>query len=126
MPFNGVKLIQAHVNQRAVIECYVNGLSKVRPIVPTDCQPSCSLSQFLYSDGGNQLLDVKQANLVCKRCEQFQEAASQAVMLVGINRADSAQDALKDGGIFKTASAHFQESVAALHVSSWALEEEMS
>lgn len=124
--FNGIRLIQAHVNQRAVIECYVNGFSKMKPVVPTDCQANCSLSQCLHGgDGDLQWLDIKQANRVCKSCEQFQEAASQAVMLVGINRADLAQEALQEGGLFKTASAHFQEGIATLHVSSWRLEEDL-
>jgi hypothetical protein len=116
-PFNGIRAIQAHLDQKSRVEDYVNGNTKVKVAELLSCHSDCALGKWLHDDGGipkdKALLDA-----VERSCEEFQEAAVQAMLLVDMDKPDLAKAAIQDGELFHDASERFQQSLAELHIES--------
>ncbi len=113
--FNGIFAIQAHLEQRSRIEEYVEAKSRDVINFPTSCNSDCLLGRWMVSAGATQGADVGLLDRLCTNCEDFQEAAAQAILLVSMGKSESARGALREGELFAEASERFQEGLAKLH-----------
>jgi len=116
-PFNGIRAIQAHLDQRARIEDYVNGKLQEPLNVPTTCHAECLMAKWLHGEGGIHCTDKNLLDSVCKSCEVFLQAAEQAVVLASIGKTEMAKAALQVGQRYSEASEEFQQNLAELHLS---------
>jgi hypothetical protein len=114
--FNGIGAIQAHLDQRSRIEDYVNGESQAKPDVPMYCHADCMLGKWLHGEGGDKCRDIGLLDSLSKSCEEFHEAAAQAVLLADMGRAEMAKAVLEDGRSFNAASVAYQQGLAKLHI----------
>lgn len=114
-PFDGVVAIGIHLDQRCQLEDYVNGSTKTLPGVPTACHASCMVGKWLHGEGGNSCTDIALLDSLCKSCEEFREAAGQAVLLTSIGETELAKAALQIGERYSEASEQFQLNLLRLH-----------
>lgn len=114
--FNGIGAIQAHLVLRSRIEDYVNGESGEKLDVSMCCHGDCTVGQWLHSEDGKICKDVGLLDSLFKSCEEFHEAAAQAVMLADMGKSEMAKAALEAGQLFNAASAAYQQNLAKLHI----------
>ncbi len=114
--FNGIGAIQAHLDQRSRIEDYVRGESQAKPDMPMYCHANCMLGKWLHGEDGNGCKDIGLLDSLSKSCEEFHEAAAQAVLLADMGRSEMARAVLEDGRLFNAASVAYQQNLARLHV----------
>ncbi len=115
--FDGVRAIQAHIDQRFQIEAYVQGHSTDKPELPAECCEGCLLGKWLYGEGGKHRLSVDLLNDLHESCYEFHEAASQALMLVELGKREAAMTIVRGSRFFKDASDRYQSNLAKLHLS---------
>jgi len=117
-PFSGVKAIQAHLDYRSQLEDYVFGKSTEALKLPKNCcHGECMLGKWLHSEGGKHCKDIGLLDSLSMSCEEFHEAAAQAVLLADMGETEQAIAALQDGQKYADASEKFQEHLATLHIS---------
>lgn len=109
---SGLRMIKTHLAQRGLVENYVNGSSKLRPHVPTECQVNCELNQCLHNSP--RPLNLERVDAICKNCEAFQESANYVSALVDMGLADLAQKGIQSGLLFESSSSKFQENLEKL------------
>ncbi len=107
--FDSNTAIQMHLDQRSRIENYVAGKSKKLNKVPLICNADCMVGKWLHGDGGSQFKDTRLINSLCSSCEEFHEAASQAVLLADMGETEMAKTALQLGHVYANASAELQQ-----------------
>lgn len=117
--FDGIGAIQAHLDQRSRVEDYVNGDSREKPDVSTCCHADCMLGRWLHSEHGVLIQDAGLLDslfMCCRSCEEFLDAAAQAVLLTDMGESESARASLGADQLFNDASVAFQKGLAELHV----------
>ncbi len=114
--FNKTGTLLVHLEFRSRLEDYVEGKSR-RPVAvaSTACHANCAVGKWLHGEGGRQCKDVNLVTTLCRSCEEFHEAASNAVLLMEMGDVAAAQAALQDGEAIATASDRFQMNLAKLH-----------
>lgn len=115
--FNGFRVITDHVEERNKLENYINGKSKEPPPDPglSHCDADCLFAKWLHNPEGKGLEDIDLHNQICNTCEEFHSAASQAMLLMNMGKADLAKEAIQDDGIYARASAKLQRKLKLLH-----------
>jgi len=112
---DSIGTIQAHLDFRRRLEDYVRGESqKPLPVIAT-CHAGCLLGKWLHGEGGRDCRDVDLINALCGSCEEFYEAATNAVLLMEMGQHKTAEAALESGGAISDASERFQLNLAKLH-----------
>ncbi len=114
-PFDGIKAIRIHLDQRCRLADYVNGNTREAPAVPTTCHSDCLVGKWLHGEGGNRCTDVGLLDSLCRSCEEFHEAVAQAMLLTRIGDTALAKAALQAGERYSVASEQFQKNVLTLH-----------
>lgn len=117
-PFNGIRAIQAHLDQRSRIENYVNGGVRAKIDLLLCCHAGCQLGKWLHSEDGVLIQDADLGDSLsgcCKNCEEFRHAASDAVLFADMGESELAKAALGPGQLFDHASTAFQQNLADLH-----------
>ncbi len=106
----------AHLEFRSRLEDYVEGKTSF-PIVrtPTACHANCAVGRWLHSEYGKACRDVKLISSLCESCEEFHEAASEAILLMRMGDTDMAKLAVQDGEEIARASDRFQMQLSKLH-----------
>lgn len=117
-PFNGIRAIQTHLDQRNRIENYVNGGSRAKIDLSLCCHAGCPLGKWLHSEDGILIKDAGLSDSLsrcCKNCEEFRHAAADAVLFADMGESELAKAALEAGQLFNDASTAFQQNLADLH-----------
>ncbi len=115
MSFDSIATLQAHLDFKKQLHDYVEGTS-TEPITSiATCNAGCLLGKWLHSEGGRNCKDIDLINALCGSCEEFYEAATNAVMLSNMGYTEMAKAALQGGGTFFDASDRFQLNLAKLH-----------
>lgn len=113
--FDSIGTIQAHLDFRRQLESYICGKSnEPLPVIAT-CHAGCLLGKWLHGEGGRDCKDVNLINSLCGSCEEFYEAATDAVLLMEMGHHEMAKAALQEGGTILDASERFQLNLAKLH-----------
>ncbi len=115
--FNGIWAIQEHLDQRRQVVEYVAGNLKQQPGFPMTCVADCLLGKWVRSEGTKQCPDVGLLDALCRSCEEFHEAAAQAILLTYMGETEMAKAALQDGQMFCLASEKLQDNLARFHIS---------
>jgi len=115
--FNGIRAIQAHINQRFQVEAYVQGYSSNKPDFPRECCDGCLVGKWLHEAGSKVCSDITLLNDLQDSCFEFHEAASQALTLVEQGKRDAAIAIVRGSRYFKDASDRYQSNLAKLHLS---------
>ena len=118
LPFNGIRAIRYHLEQRSRIEKYIAGELQGPLNVPLTCYSNCSLGNWMHGGGSKPGADNQILASLCRSCEAFQEAAAQAVLLKDMGKAEMARAALQTGNVYSEASEKFQSCLAKLHLKS--------
>lgn len=114
--FDGFSAIATHIEQRYQLENYINGNSK-QPPDPclTSCNADCPLAQWLHRQECKSFKDIGLLNRICNACEVFQSSASQAVLLMNMDKVELAKEVLQSEGTYSEASARIQRELLQLH-----------
>jgi hypothetical protein len=115
--FNGIWAIQEHLDQKRLVREYVEGNSKQPPDFSMTCEADCLLGKWIRSSGPKQRPDVGLLDALCRSCEEFHEAAAQAILLANMGETELAKAVLQDGSTFSVASEELQENMARFHIS---------
>ena len=114
--FTSTGALLVHLEFRSRLEDYVEGKTqKPIAVASTACHTACSVGKWFHGEGGSNCKDVELVASVCRSCEEFYEAASNAVLLMEMGDAEMAKDALQDGDAVANASAEFQMNLTKLH-----------
>ncbi len=113
--FDSIGTVQAHLDFRRQLENYICGKSKEPLPVIATCHAGCLLGKWLHGEGGRGCRDVDLINALCGSCEEFYEAATDAVLLMEMGQHETARAALESGGAISDASERFQLNLAKLH-----------
>lgn len=116
-PFNIVKVIQAHLDQKEQVEGFVFGWSKEKPAVSWECPGDCLFAQWLHGEGGRLCNDAGLLDSLHNSCEQFHAAASQAVSLVLMGKPEMAREVLEEDDKFSGASDRYLDDLNKLYFS---------
>jgi len=115
--FDGIRAIQSHINQRFQVEAYVQGYSNVRPEIHEGYCNGCLVGTWLYGESGKDFSDIALLNELRASCQEFHEAANQALLLVDIGRREEAMEIVRGSRYFSAASDRYQSNLAKLHLS---------
>src|SRR5512135_985361 len=81
--FNKTGALLVHLEFRSRLEDYVEGrASQPVALTPSACHANCSVGRWLHSECGRKCKDMELINSLCRSCEEFYEAASEAVLLM--------------------------------------------
>jgi hypothetical protein len=117
--FDGIRAIQAHLDQKSQIEQHVQHTAAEAPGFKLDCHADCVLAQWLHSEPAKHCNKSHLLNAACKSCEEFYEAATQAVMLANMGMIEQAQKSITVGQPFEIASDALQTNFAQIHIACW-------
>lgn len=96
----------------------MNGESSTKLDFSLCCHADCMLGKWLHSEDGILIKDASlhdSLSRCCKSCEEFHQAAADAVLLADMGESKSAKATLETGQLFNAASAAFQQDLADLH-----------
>ncbi len=114
--FSQTGTLLVHLEFRSRLEDYVEGNSQ-KPVAvpPSACHANCAVGKWLHSEGGRKCKDVDLVDSLCRSCEEFYEAASNAVLLMQMGDTELARAAVQDGEAIANASDRFQTNLSKLH-----------
>lgn len=118
-PFNAIRAIQAHFDQRERIENYVNGKSNELPNMPTTCHGECQLGKWLHDKQGRHHKHTNLIDAICASCEKFHDAAIKAILLADMGKPELAKAEMRAGKMYCTASEELQLNLTELHTRLW-------
>ncbi len=113
--FDSIGTLKVHLEFRGRLEDYVDGKLDGPITFATTCHAGCLLGKWLHGEGGSKCRDIDLINSLCKSCEDFREAAANAVLLKDMGDMEMAKAALQDGEALSDASERFQLTLAKLH-----------
>jgi hypothetical protein len=114
--FDGITAIQEHLDHIDRLKDYLCAGTKEIPDIPLKCYSECQVAQWSHSESVKECANRKLIDSVCKRCEEFQEIASQSVMLTKKDLPEPVLNVLQSALDFENASNKFQEALAKLYV----------
>lgn len=115
--FDGIRAIQAHIEQREHVEAYVHGATTSRPCFHDDHCAHCQLRKWLHGPSGGQISDMGLLDELHSSCHDFLEAAQHALHLVESGQRHIARTLVRKEAKFSQASDRYQSSLARLHLS---------
>lgn len=117
--FDGIRAIQAHLDQRVKIEHHIQRAGIEALDLKLDCHAGCVLGKWLHDESAKHCSKVHLLNAACKSCEAFYEAAMQAVQLINMGMTEQAQKSIEAGQPFDIASDSLQTNFAEIHIACW-------
>lgn len=114
--FDGIAAIQEHLDHIDRLKDYLCARKKEVPDIPLKCHSECRVARWSHSENVKECTNRKLIDSVCKRCEEFQEIASQSVLLTIRNLPEPVMDVMQSALDFNNASKSFQEALAKLYV----------
>jgi hypothetical protein len=114
--FDGITAIQEHLEHKERLKDYFCARTKQIPDVPLKCYAECQVAQWSHSENVKECANRALIDSACKRCEEFQEIASQSVLLTKRDLPEPVSDVIKSALDFEKASKNFQAALAKLYV----------
>jgi hypothetical protein len=114
--FDGITAIQEHLDHFDRLKDYLCARTKQIPNVPLICHSECRVAQWSHSESVKECANRSLIDSVCKRCEEFQEIASQSVLLTKRDLPEPVSEVIKSALSFENASKSFQTALAELYV----------
>jgi hypothetical protein len=114
--FDGITAIEEHLDHVDRLKFYLCARTKEVPDVPLKCHAECQVARWSHSENVKECVNRKLIDSVCKRCEEFQEIASQSVLLTKRDLPEPVSDVLQSALDFQNASKNFQKALADLYV----------
>jgi hypothetical protein len=114
--FDGITAIHEHLEHKERLKDYFCARTKQIPDVPLKCYSECQVAQWAHSETVKECANRSLIESACKRCEEFQEIASQSVLLTKRDLPEPVSDVLKSTLDFENASKNFQAALAKLYV----------
>lgn len=108
LPLVGFKSIRDHLLLRNIVEKFVGGCLKESPQIPNTCHRECEVGKWIHSEEGRHLKNASLLDALCLSCENFSEAASQAVLLAKMGEVEAAQLLLGNDSLYSEASMQLQ------------------
>ncbi len=114
--FSKTATLLVHLEFRSRLEDYVEGKAK-QPVAlaPAACHTNCSVGRWLHGEDGKNCKDRGLIDSLCRSCEEFYEAASEAVLLMQMGNTEMAKAVVFDGETIARASDRFQMNLSRLH-----------
>jgi hypothetical protein len=114
--FDGITAIQEHLDHIGRLKDYLCARTKQIPDVPLICHSECKVAQWSHSESVQECANRTLIDSACMRCEEFQEIASQSVLLTKRDLPEPFSDAIKSALDFENASKSFQAALVKLYV----------
>lgn len=115
LPFDGIKMVQMHLDLRYMIEDFIHGRSEAAPRIEEECSPECPLAQYLHNPGG-RIRDLKLLDSTECVCKKFRMTATHALALANIGKMDAAKEYIAEGSGFEKVSERLQDNFVLLHL----------
>jgi hypothetical protein len=114
--FNGIKVIQEHLDHIARLKDYLCAETKEIPDIPLTCYSECQVAQWAHSEIVKECANCKLIDSVCKRCEEFHAIAAQSVLDTKMDMPEPVAEVIQSAMNFESASNSFQTASAELHI----------
>lgn len=113
--FNGFRLIDAHLQERKIVENFVRGHATDCDLPEDVCHRGCLFSEWFQSAEEKSPDDQPLFDQLCESCDDVYKAATQAVLFKKTGDEIAAQALLGDHSKYAELSEKFQEHVLTLH-----------
>lgn len=114
--FDGITAIEEHLDHVDQLKDFLCARTQKLPDMPLICHTECRVARWSHSENVKECANRKLIDVVCKRCEEFQEIASQSVLLTKRDLPEPVSDVLQSALDFQNASKSFQTALADLYI----------
>lgn len=113
--FNGFRFIDAHLQERKIVENFVQGHIDNCELRDDVCHQGCLFSDWLHGAEEKSPDDQPLFDQLCKCCDDVYKAATQAVLFKKTGDETAAQALLGEHSQYEELSEKFQEYILTLH-----------